>query len=124
MPHCSQAGTRRRGRTGQQSGPGCAGGHENPRWVGVPPRRTITVDLADALREARLARGWSIRGAAKRIGCTHGTVLHLVAARRGPSAIIAEAILDAYGDALDGDAADELLAQAVDNAGRCWRPRS
>ncbi len=85
-----------------------------------PPRRTITADLGDALRQARLARGWSVRRAAARIGCAHGTVVHLEAARRAPSVIMAEAILDAYGDALDDDTADELLAQAVDDAGRTW----
>ena len=52
------------------------------------------------LAEARHARGWWLRQAA----------------RRAPSLILAESIIDAYG--LDGYRAAMLLSEAVDNAGK------
>lgn len=81
-----------------------------------PPRRTVTPAVAAILAAARQDHGWSLREAARRIGCAPGTVVHLEAARRAPSVITAQSIIDAYD--LDDDQADMLMAEAVDGAGK------
>jgi transcriptional regulator with XRE-family HTH domain len=81
-----------------------------------PPRRTVTPETAEMLATARRKRGLSVREAARRIGCAPGTVVHLEMARRAPSVITAESIIDAYD--LDDGQADILMAQAVGNAGK------
>ena len=68
------------------------------------------------LADVRRDREWSVREAARRIGCAHGTVAHLENGRRAPSVSLAWDIVDAYD--LDDGQADMLLAEAVDNAGR------
>jgi len=81
-----------------------------------PPRRLVTLEVAEMLAAARRNRGWSLRRAAREIGCTPGTVVHLEKRRRAPSTVLAGNIIDAYD--LDDAQADMLLAEAVDNAGR------
>jgi len=68
------------------------------------------------LADARRGRGWSLREAARRTGCTAGTVVHLEAGRRAPSVALAENIIGAY--RLDDGQARMLLAEAVDGAGK------
>ena len=81
-----------------------------------PPRRTVSPELAAMLAAARRRRGWSLRRAAREIGCSPGTVVHLEKSRRAPSVILAWDIIRAYrlGDAQ----ADMLLDDAVDDAGK------
>jgi transcriptional regulator with XRE-family HTH domain len=68
------------------------------------------------LADARRGRGWSLREAARRIGCAPGTVVHLERGRRAPSVVLAHGIVGAY--RLDDHQADMLMAEAVDNAGK------
>jgi len=84
-------------------------------------RRTITPELAVMLAEARRARGWSLREAARRIGCTPGSVVHWERGRRAPSAYYALKLVRAYG--LGGPRAARLLDEAVEEAGMSspWR---
>ena len=63
---------------------------------GVSTQRTIGRDVADMLADARHARGWSLREAGRRLGVTAGTIVHREKARRAPSIIVAEDIIDAY----------------------------
>jgi hypothetical protein len=89
--------------------------HGAPAW---PSRRTITPGLAGMLAAARRGRGWSVREAARRARCSPGMIVHLEKARRAPSTLLAEDIIDGY--RLDYRQADLLLAEAVDDAGRSW----
>ena len=68
------------------------------------------------LAAARQARGWSIREAARRAGVAPGTIVHLEKARRAPSIVVAEDIIDAY--RLPPGDADWLRSEAVTDAGR------
>lgn len=83
---------------------------------GWPPRRTISGQLAAMLATVRRRRGYSLREAARRSGCTAGTIVHLEKARRAPSIITAWGIINGY--RLDDTEAEMLLAEAVDNAGK------
>jgi transcriptional regulator with XRE-family HTH domain len=87
---------------------------------GHPPRRTLPPDVGEALREARLAHGWSLRRAARESGVSRSMIEHLEKARRAPSTVTALAIIAAYG--LEGTAAAGLWEHAVDGKGRDWRP--
>lgn len=80
-----------------------------------PERHTISEALAAKLASARKARGWSIRQAARRVGCTPGSIVHWEAARRAPSAYYAHQVITAYG--LDDDDAGQLWDEAVPDAG-------
>jgi transcriptional regulator with XRE-family HTH domain len=80
------------------------------------PRRVITPDVAAMLARARRSRGWSLREAARRAGVAPGTIVHLEAARRAPSAIVAADIIEAYGLAYAD--AELLRGAAVTDAGR------
>jgi transcriptional regulator with XRE-family HTH domain len=80
------------------------------------PRRVITPDVAAMLAAARRGRGWSLREAARRAGVSPGTIVHLEAARRAPSIIVAEDIIEAYG--LPPADAARLRSAAVTDAGR------
>jgi transcriptional regulator with XRE-family HTH domain len=88
-------------------------GHGARQWN---PRRAVPPDVAAMLAEARRNRGWSIREAARRAGVTPGTIVHLEAARRAPSIIVAEDIIEAYG--LPPRDAARLRNAAVTDAGR------
>jgi transcriptional regulator with XRE-family HTH domain len=81
-----------------------------------PGRRVITPALAAMLANARRSRGLSLRQAARRAGCTPGTIVHLERGRRVPSVITALGIIRAY--RLDPVQAEQLLAEAVDDAGK------
>lgn len=73
------------------------------------------------LAAARKAHGWSLREAARRVGCTAGSIVHLEAGRRAPSAYLAGQLIEAYD--LSDDDADELWAEAVPDRGTSspWR---
>lgn len=72
------------------------------------------------LAAARKAHGWSLREAARRVGCTAGSIVHWEAGRRAPSAHYAGQIIDAYDLA---DEAQRVWAEAVPDAGMSspWR---
>jgi len=112
MVHTYVGGTSGNTASGNERGRGNADRRART-WA---PRRTITRELAQALADARRARGWSLREAARRIGCAHGTVAHLERGRRAPSVVMAESIADAY--RLDDQWALRLLAEAVEGAGK------
>jgi len=73
------------------------------------------------LAAARKAHGWSLRQAARRVGCTAGSIVHWEAGRRAPSAYYTGCLIEAY--RLPGRDADWLLAEAVPDAGLSspWR---
>jgi DNA-binding XRE family transcriptional regulator len=81
-----------------------------------PPRRELPADVAGMVATARRRRGWGVREAARRIGVSPGTIVHLEKGRRAPSVIVAENIIDAY--RLPDESAEMLLAVAVTDAGR------
>jgi transcriptional regulator with XRE-family HTH domain len=95
-------------------------GHGAREW---PDRRAITPALAAMLTGARRARGLSLRQAARRAGCSAGTIAHLEKGRRAPSVITAQGIIDAY--QLGPREAEWLMAEAVDDAGKSspWKGR-
>lgn len=103
----------------QPPGPATYGGAEISQTQGIrddwPPRRVVTPQTAGMLA-ARRNRGWSLRRAAREIGCSFGTVAHLEKGRRAPSLTTAYAIIDAYG--LGHRQAQQLLDDAVDDAGK------
>ncbi len=68
--------------------------HGARRW---PARRTLAPDVALMLFAARRDRGWSVREAARRIGCAPGSVIYWEYARRALSTDMAEAVIAAYG---------------------------
>jgi transcriptional regulator with XRE-family HTH domain len=70
------------------------------------------------LAAARKARGWSIREAARRAHVAPGTIVHPEKARRAPSVVVAEDIIDVY--RLNPGEAEQLLAEAVTGAGKDW----
>jgi transcriptional regulator with XRE-family HTH domain len=74
------------------------------------------------LADARRGRGWSLREAGRRAGVTPGTIVHLEKARRAPSILVAEDIIDAY--ELPNDCAEMLRSAAVTDAGRSYPGRS
>jgi DNA-binding XRE family transcriptional regulator len=78
-------------------------------------RHTITADLAAMLAAARRRLGWPLRAAARNVGVSEGTIVHLEKGRRAPSTVVAEAIIRAY-ELSDAEAA-MLLAEAVEGAG-------
>lgn|ERR1017187_1860164 len=95
-------------------------GHGARQWN---PRRTISSDVGTMLAAARRAQGWSLREAARQVGCAPGTIVHLEHARRAPSVIIAEAVIAAY--QLPRFRAEQLRAEAIPGAGRSspWKHR-
>ena len=99
---------------------GSDGGHGARRDFSA--RRTIGQDVADMLAMARRSRGWSLRQAARRVGVTPSMIVHLEKARRAPSALVAEDIIDAY--QLPDDSAELLMSAAVPDAGRSYRGQS
>jgi DNA-binding XRE family transcriptional regulator len=91
---------------------------ENPEGHGAredTTRGTITADLAAVLAAARRRRRWPLREAARNVGVAPGTIVHLEKARRAPSSVVAEKIIDAY--RLDPSEAAMLRAEAVQGAG-------
>lgn len=80
------------------------------------PRRTLPPELGAMLAAARRRRGWGVREAARCIGVSPGTIVHLERARRAPSLIVAEDIIEAY--RLPAADADWLRSAAVTDAGR------
>lgn len=52
-------------------------------------RRTLPRDVGDALRRARVARGWSVREAERRLGVSHPYLLRLERGERCPSLMVA-----------------------------------
>jgi transcriptional regulator with XRE-family HTH domain len=70
------------------------------------------------LRAARLARGWSYRVAADRIGISFGFLAELERGNRCPSESVAWLLVDRLG--LSGGAAAAVCAAAVPDAGRDW----
>jgi transcriptional regulator with XRE-family HTH domain len=73
-------------------------------------------ELAEVLHAARVRRGWSYREAARRVGIGVGYMHALDHGHRRPSYSIALALADAL--ALDPHTADDLIEQAVIDAGR------
>lgn len=73
------------------------------------------------LTAARKAHRWSLREAARRVGCTPGSIVHWEAGRRAPSAYYADRLIMVYD--LSDDDAEELWAEAVPDAGLSspWR---
>jgi transcriptional regulator with XRE-family HTH domain len=67
------------------------------------------------LAGARRQRGWSLREAARRADVSPGTIVHLEKARRAPSIVVAERIIDVY--RLADTEAGMLRAEAVEGAG-------
>jgi transcriptional regulator with XRE-family HTH domain len=59
-------------------------------------RRALPPELGAMLAQARRDHGWSLREAARRVGVTPGTIVHLEKARRAPSLAVAEDIIAAY----------------------------
>ena len=95
--------------------------HRCPRCgMNVERRPPLDAATARALARARLERNWSYRDAAEATGVSPSHLWALEHARRAPSLTVAAAIINAYG--LKGALADALTAQAVDDAGRDWRP--
>jgi transcriptional regulator with XRE-family HTH domain len=68
------------------------------------------------LAEARRERRWSLREAARRANVTPGTIVHLEKARRVPSDVVAEDIIDGY--RLSTAEADMLRAASVPDVGK------
>ena len=79
-------------------------------------RRTITPELAEVLAAARRRLGLSVREAARRADVSTGTIVHLEKARRAPSIVVAENLIDAYW--LGPREAAMLRAEAVKGAGK------
>lgn len=100
----------------------------DPRRPGDPPWRDRTAsrhlpaELADSLYEARLARGWSLRRAARETGVSVGMLCHLQAGKRLPSAALAEDLIENL--ALSPEVASALRAVARPYAGRSSPYRS
>jgi transcriptional regulator with XRE-family HTH domain len=82
----------------------------------LSPRRQLPADLGQAIRSARLARGWTIVDAARYIGMSRSMLGSLEHGRKLPSAALAAdiaAVLE-----LDPDTADRLAEVAVPDRGR------
>ena len=79
-------------------------------------RRTISSELAEVLAAARHRLGLSVREAARRADVAVGTIVHLEKARRAPSIVVAENLIDAYW--LGPNEAAMLRAEAVRGAGK------
>ena len=86
---------------------------ENGRRDG---HRDLPRDVADALRHARRARGWSIRAAARHLGVAASMIHALEHARRRPSVVMAETLIDGYG--MTPADARRLRAVALPGVGR------
>ena len=87
-------------------------------------RHTLPAETARALREARVRRGLSLRGAASKAGIAFGYLGLLERGARAPSVAVARELIDALH--LEASVADRLLELARDDAGRCspWRSGS
>jgi hypothetical protein len=84
------------------------------------PRRTLPTELAFALRTSREQRGLGLRRVAALAGIGHGYLWLLERGERCPSRLVAEAWVAAIKP--EGDLAERLLAAAVTDAGRCFKP--
>ena len=78
--------------------------------------------MAEALRIALLELRLSYRKAAREIGISYGYLHGLTHGTRSPSVTVAERLIAVL--PLDSEDAAALLAEAVEVAGRDWRPTS
>jgi transcriptional regulator with XRE-family HTH domain len=86
------------------------------------PRRHLPADLAEAIRDAKLASRLSWRELSRRSGVSHPHLCLISRGRRVPSREVARRIINALG--LDGDTARWLLDEAVEReAAPPGRPR-
>lgn len=88
----------------------------DPPWRERTAHRWLSPQLAAALREARLARGWSFRQAARELGVSPAGLHHLEHGVRLPSTVMAEVLIHGLG--LDELTARRLRAVARPCAGR------
>ena len=81
--------------------------------------RTLDPYVAEALRRARRACGWSLRRAAREVELSPGYLCLLEGARRRPSVVAAERLVAGY--ELPSYAASRLRAVALRGVGHDWR---
>lgn len=82
----------------------------------IRERRVPPAGFGPMLRTARERAGLGQREAARDLGLSAGYMAHLEAGERCPSATVADRIADLLG--LDQAEREQLLAAAVDDAGR------
>lgn len=79
-------------------------------------RSCLPAEVGRMLAVRRRGRGWSVRQAARRVGCCYGMVGMLETGRRAPSVPLAMDLADAYRLPLEDRRV--LLAHAIPGAGR------
>jgi transcriptional regulator with XRE-family HTH domain len=107
-----------RGPIGNTFPPGPIG---NTPSAGTPVAGTLPRELAEALRAARIGRGWSLRQAAGQLGTTAPMVCRMEHGDRRPSVVLAAVLIAEY--RLTPDVAARLLAAAAPHSGRSYSSR-
>jgi transcriptional regulator with XRE-family HTH domain len=88
----------------------------DPPWRRRAAHRDLPPDVAAMLRQARLARGWSLSEAERRTLISRRMLSLLERGERRPSVVLAESLVQAY--RLGPVSSARLAAVAVRNAGR------